>query len=230
MTDQLAFPYNPTRLNLLPVHEQPAHRVASNSEACTVSELLAVIIGGNQQLEVAERLVAHFGTINRLTLAHPNELLVIKGISIQTALRLKAALALGRRILDPEPERQAITSPASAADILMPRMAHKSQEFMLVVPVDTRNKVLDVIELYHGSLNSAAIRVGEVFKPAIQLNSASILIAHNHPSGDPTPSPEDINVTRSIVQAGKLLDIVLLDHLVIGNSRWVSLKERGLGF
>jgi DNA repair protein RadC len=87
-----------------------------------------------------------------------------------------------------------------------------------------------VIEIYHGSLNSSMVRVGELFKPALQRNAASILIAHNHPSTDPTPSPEDVSVTRAIVQAGKLLDVSVVDHLVIGLSRWVSLKEKGLGF
>jgi len=101
---------------------------------------------------------------------------------------------------------------------------------MVVMPLDTRNRMLDVIEIYHGSLNSSMVRVGELFKPALQRNAASILIAHNHPSTDPTPSPEDVSVTRAIVQAGKLLDVTVVDHLVIGLSRWVSLKEKGLGF
>jgi DNA repair protein RadC len=109
-------------------------------------------------------------------------------------------------------------------------LAHREQEYMVVMPLDTRNRMLDVIEIYHGSLNSSMVRVGELFKPALQRNAASILIAHNHPSTDPTPSPEDISVTRAIVEAGKILDISVLDHLVIGLSRWVSLKEKGLGF
>jgi DNA repair protein RadC len=109
-------------------------------------------------------------------------------------------------------------------------LAHREQEYMVVMPLDTRNRMLDVIEIYHGSLNSSMVRVGELFKPALQRNAASILIAHNHPSTDPTPSPEDVSVTRAIVQAGKLLDVSVVDHLVIGLSRWVSLKEKGLGF
>lgn len=222
--------YQATRLKLLPLKEQPAHRLVTSPSACTLAELLSVIIGGNEQIEIAERLLAKFGTINRLVLAHPNELLSVKGISVQTALRLKAALTLGRKLLEPEEERPVIHSPADAANILMPRMAHQSQEFMLIMTLDTRNRVLDIVELYHGSLNSASIRVGEVFKPAIQMNAAAIVVSHNHPSGDPVPSPEDVNVTRAIVQAGKLMDIDVLDHLVIGNSRWISLKERGLGF
>lgn len=96
--------------------------------------------------------------------------------------------------------------------------------------LDTRNQVQDIVELYHGSLNSSEVRVGEVFKPAVRRNAASILVVHNHPSGDPTPSPDDVTVTRAMVEAGKLLDIELLDHLVIGQNRFVSMKERGLGF
>jgi len=95
---------------------------------------------------------------------------------------------------------------------------------------EPRNRVIDIVEIYHGSLNSAQVRVGELFKPAIQRMSAAIILVHNHPSGDPTPSPDDVAVTRAVVQAGKLLDIDTLDHLVIGRGRFVSLKERGLGF
>ena len=90
--------------------------------------------------------------------------------------------------------------------------------------------MLDISEIYHGSLNSSMVRVGEVFKPALQRNAASVLVAHNHPSSDPTPSPEDVTVTRAIVQAGKLLDVSVVDHIICGLSRWVSLKEQGLGF
>jgi len=90
--------------------------------------------------------------------------------------------------------------------------------------------VLDILTIYHGSVNSSQVRIGEVFKPAIQRNAPALIVIHNHPSGDPTPSPDDVAVTRAMVQAGKLLDVDILDHLVIGGNRWISLKERGLGF
>ena len=96
--------------------------------------------------------------------------------------------------------------------------------------LDIRNHVLDIVEIYQGSINSSQVRVGEVFQAAIRRLSPAIIVVHNHPSGDPTPSPDDVAVTRAMVQAGKLLDVSLLDHLVIGQGRWVSLKERGLGF
>ena len=218
------------RLKALPLREQPAFRVAQDSDACSLAELLAVIIGGSSQIEAADRLLAQFGSIQKIAQAHVNEISGIPGVSNLTALRLKAALALGRKLLQPEDTRPNIHSPGDAAQILMPMLAHREQEYMVVMPLDTRNRMLDVVEVYHGSLNSSMVRIGELFKPALQRNAAAILIAHNHPSTDPTPSPEDVSVTRAIVQAGKLLDVSVLDHLVIGLSRWVSLKEKGLGF
>jgi DNA repair protein RadC len=109
-------------------------------------------------------------------------------------------------------------------------MSLLEQEHMRVLLLDTKNRVVAAREVYIGSLNTSLIRVGELFKEAVRANSASLIVVHNHPSGDPTPSPEDVAVTKQIVEAGRLLDIDVLDHLVIGQGRWVSLKERGLGF
>jgi DNA repair protein RadC len=204
--------------------------VARDSDACSLAELLAVIIGGSTQIEAAEWLLSRFGSIRKIAQAHVDEISRVPGISNQTALRLKAALALGRKLLQPEDDRPTIHSPGDAAQILMPMLAHREQEYLMVMMLDTRNRMLDVAEVYHGSLNSSMVRVGEVFKPALQRNAASVLVAHNHPSSDPTPSPEDVTVTRAIVQAGKLLDVSVVDHIVCGLSRWVSLKEKGLGF
>jgi DNA repair protein RadC len=234
MTDTLfttpPTPYSTPKVKALPIREKPAYRVATGAETCNLAELLAVIIGGSEQIETAERLLARFDTLHKLAGAHVNEIAGVKGVGGQTALRLKASLALGRKLLEPEDERPQINSPSTAAALLMPRMAQRLQEYLLVITCDTRNRVLDITEVYHGSLNSAAVRVAEVFKPAVQQNAAAIIVAHNHPSGDPDPSPEDVSITRAIVQAGKLLDISVLDHLIIGNPNWVSLKEKGLGF
>lgn len=104
------------------------------------------------------------------------------------------------------------------------------KEHLRVLLLDRRNRVLDIEEVYEGSVNSSQVRVGEVFRAAVGRLASAIVVIHNHPSGDPTPSPDDVAVTRAIVQAGKLLDVEVLDHLVIGQGRWVSLKERGLGF
>jgi DNA repair protein RadC len=148
------------------------------------------------------------------------------------ASQLMAAIELGNRIASTPPdERQPIASPSDAANLLMYRMAALDQEYLFVILLDTRNRVIGhPLEVYHGSLNTSLIRVGEVFREAIRVNAAGLIVAHNHPSGDPSPSPEDVAVTRALVEAGKLLDIDVLDHLVFGRYRFVSLKERGLGF
>jgi DNA repair protein RadC len=104
------------------------------------------------------------------------------------------------------------------------------QEHFRVLLLDTRNHLIRTVEVYQGSLNTSLIRVGEVFKEAVRSNAAAIIVVHNHPSGDPTPSPDDVGVTRALVEAGRLLDIEVLDHLVIGKNRFVSLKAKGLGF
>ncbi len=127
-------------------------------------------------------------------------------------------------------ERTQIKSPSDMAALLMVEMSHLDQEELRVVCLDTKNRVQKIATVYVGSLNASIVRVGEVFKEAIRLNSAAIIVAHQHPSGDPTPSPEDVLVTRQIVEAGHLLDIPCLDHLVVGKGRFVSMRERGLGF
>ena len=224
-------PYAPPRVKLLPLRDQPAYRVAQNTASCSLVELLAAVIGGAQQIEIAEALLARFTDIRTLSRAHVAEIASIRGIGQPTAVRIKAALALSQRLMTPEDERPLIHSPADAAALVQYEMSVLEQEYLKVFLLDTRNRVMDIVEVYHGSLNSAMIRVAEIFKPAIQRQAASLIVAHNHPSGDPTPSPDDVAVTRAIVQAGKLLDIEVLDHLVIGASgKWVSLKERGLGF
>ena len=127
-------------------------------------------------------------------------------------------------------ERPAIHSPQDAFDILRCFLGGLDHEELWVMNLDTRNRVMHLVKLYQGSVNSSQVRVAEVFRAAITDNAPAILLAHNHPSGDPSPSPDDVSVTRAILQAGKLLDIDLLDHLVVTHDRFVSLKERGMGF
>ena len=223
--------YRPTKLKTLPLRDQPAYRVTSNAAACSLAELLAAVVGGAQQIEVAEGILARFGgDVQRIYKAHVVELASVRGVGQQTAVRIKAALALGLRLTEPTGERPVINSPADAAALVQHEMSLLEQEFLRVMLLDTRNRLLDIVEVYHGAVNSSQVRLAEVFKPAIQRMAPAILVCHNHPSGDPTPSPDDVAVTRAMVQAGRLLDVDLLDHLVIGGSRYVSLKERGLGF
>lgn len=166
--------------------------------------------------------------LRRLAVTEPHEL--------HTALRQSEPpqevldLLNTLRVLLTPTKREKIRSPSDVAALLMVEMAHLDQEQLRTVLLDTKNNVQEIVTVYIGSLNSAEIRIGEVFKAAVRWNSAALIVAHNHPTGEPTPSPEDILVTRQIVEAGKLLDIECLDHLVIGQGRFVSMRERRLGF
>ncbi|MBM3272538.1 DNA repair protein RadC [Candidatus Kaiserbacteria bacterium] len=216
----------------LPLREQPAQRVLADSRACNNVELLAALIGGPHQIETATALLAKFDSVFGIVSASVADIASVRGIGNTTAARLKAALELGLRAMHAQPERVQINSPADAANVLRPCFLGQEQEHVYVLMLDTRNRVIgQPVLVYKGSLNMSMIRVGELFREAIRWNAASIIMAHSHPSGDPSPSPDDVAVTRMVVEAGKLLDIAAHDHLIIGSgTRFVSLKERGLGF
>jgi DNA repair protein RadC len=127
-------------------------------------------------------------------------------------------------------EQPSIHSPADAANLLMYEMMNLSQEHLRIILLNTRNRVIAIPTVYIGSLNTSVVRLAEVFKPAIVNNAAAVIVVHNHPSTDPSPSPEDVSVTRHLVQTGEMLSIPVLDHIILGRNRFVSLKERQLGF
>lgn len=220
----------------LPPGERPRERLLHyGAGALGTAELLAIILrvgtGGENVVHLAERLLAQYEGLPGLAQATMEELCQVKGLGEAKATQIKAALELGRRLLVAAPhERPQVLAPADAANLLMAEMSLLPQEHLRTVLLDTRNRVLKVHTVYVGSLNLTAVRVGEVFREAIRSNSAAIILVHNHPSGDPTPSPDDVQVTRQIVEAGSLLNIDVLDHLIIGRQRFVSMKERGLGF
>jgi DNA repair protein RadC len=227
--------YHP-RLQDLPAHDRPRERLYYQGPAALKEEELVAIIlrTGTRDvpvLDLARKLLARYGGLGGLARVGATELVGFNGLGMAKAVELQAALELGRRLagLHPE-ERPTVRSPADLANLLMPEMAHLEQEHLKVVLLNTKNQVLGAPEVYVGSLNTSVVRVAELFREAIRQNSAAVIVVHNHPSGDPTPSPEDVAVTRQIVDAGQLLDIEVLDHLVIGHQRYVSLKERGLGF
>ncbi len=223
--------YQRTDVNALPLRDRPARRVIADSSACNTVELLAAIVGGPRQIETATALLTKFGSPQGIVSASVADIANGRGIGDATAARIKAALELGLRATAMLPEKFQINSPADAYRILNPCFVGREQEYLFVLMLDTRNRVLgEPVEIYHGSLNTAMIRVGELLREAIRRNAASSVVDHNHPSGDPSPSPDDMAVTRLMVEAGKLLDIPLQDHLVIGAGRFVSLKERGPGF
>ena len=181
--------------------------------------------------DTALAVLNQFPTLEDIARASYAELEDVACISKPSAARIRAALELGRRLVSTMPhERPSITSPADAANLVMSEMSLLEQEQLRVILLDTRNRVQGIQTIYQGSLNTMMVRIAELFREAIRANCAGIIVVHAHPSGDPSPSPEDVALTRDLVQAGKLLSVEVLDHLVIGKGNFVSLHERGLGF
>jgi DNA repair protein RadC len=221
------------RIRDLPAADQPLYRLEQHgSSALSNAELLALVLGRGDALDLAQDLLIRFGSLHQLARANQQALTRVRGIGPAQAARLAAALELSRRLQLPDGEEPPrITCPSDAVALLAPAMAALDQEELRVMLLDTRNRVMGMRSIYKGSLNTSVVRVGEIFRPAIEAPAAAIIVAHNHPSQDASPSPEDVHVTKQIVQAGKLLDIELLDHLIIAaGGRYVSLKERSLGF
>lgn len=241
MTTQLSFGYLPQqqtaamprrRVCDLPAEERPLYRLHhAGSSALATTELLALVLGTAEAPGLSADLLGAFGSLHQLARASKTQLMKIHGIGEAQAGRLVAMLELSRRLQEPPAgERPRVTSPADGANLLIGRMSHLQQEELWVILLDTRNRVLGTPSIYRGSLNTSVVRIGEVFRPAVEAPAAAVIVAHNHPSGDPSPSPEDISVTKQLVQAGNLLGIEMLDHLIIAAHGFTSLKEKGLGF
>ena len=216
--------------------DRPRERLIYNGAAAlNNAELLAIILRvgskGENVVRLAEKLLSQQGGLLGLAQMSVEAMAAIPGMGVAKSTQVKAALELGRRLLLAGPNQRAqICSPADVANLLMLEMGFLEKEELRAVLLDTKNFVHRIAPVYAGSLNAAVIRVGEVFRDAVRANCAAIIVVHNHPSGDPAPSPEDVRVTEQLVEAGKLLDIAVLDHVIIGRNRFVSLKERGLGF
>ncbi|HEX2916104.1 MAG TPA: DNA repair protein RadC [Chloroflexia bacterium] len=220
----------------MPSEDRPREKLSRfGPGSLTDSELLAILlrtgVQGENVLTLSQRLLRDYGGLTGLSRVPLSQLCELRGMGEAKATMLKAALEIGRRLLLAEPDqRLQVRSPGDLANPLMLEMAGLEQEHLKLVMLDNKNRVLKMQTMYVGTINSSHIRIAEVFREAIRQNAAGIIIAHNHPSGDPTPSPEDVRVTEELIKAGKLLDIELLDHLVIGHQRFVSLRERRLAF
>ena len=229
-TDHTAAPR--LRLCDLPAEERPLYRLQQHgSDALSTTELLALLLGSADGPGLAQELLSQYGSLHQLARTSQERLKQFRGIGQAQAARLMACLALSRRLqAPPAEEKTRVTSPADGANLLLSRLRHLEQEEVHVLLLDTRNYVIGTQCIYRGSLNSSTIRIGEIFRLALDATAAALILAHNHPSGDPSPSPEDVGVTRKIVEAGKLLSVEVLDHLIIGNGIFASLKEQGLAF
>ncbi|CAI6082349.1 RadC family protein [Cohnella sp. JJ-181] len=220
-------------LREMPETERPRERMQSlGAAALSHAELLAILLRtgtkNESAIHLAQRILNECGGLRRLAERSWEELTHIKGIGPAKALELQASIELGRRMSRARlPQMPRIHRPQDASELLMEEMRHLREERFVCLFLDTKNQVIAIETLSVGSLSAAIVHPREVYRAAIRRSSASIICAHNHPSGDPTPSAEDIALTKRLAEAGTLVGIELLDHLVIGDNRFVSLKELG---
>jgi DNA repair protein RadC len=219
-----------------PPTERPRERLALRGVGgLSTAELIGLVWGsgtrGRSAVDLAAETLARHDGLTGLARTTELELATIQGIGPAKAAQLVAAFELGRRLLADWPvARWTVRGPADVADRLILQMGRLEREELRVVILDTKNHVHRVVTVYQGNLSASLVRVGEVFRDAVRLNAAGLILVHNHPSGDPTPSPDDMHLTAEVLAAGRLLDIALLDHLVIGHDAYVSMRDRGVAF
>ena len=220
----------------IPAEERPRERLAARGAAgLTTAELIALVWGSGARglgaVDLAEEALARHDGLAGLARASDLELIDLPGVGTAKAAQLTASFELGRRLLADWPSgRWTIRSPHDVADRLILQMGRLEREELRVVLLNTKNVVQKVVTVYQGNVSSSLVRVGELFRDAVRINASGVILVHNHPSGDPTPSPDDLHLTAAALAAGRLLDIQLLDHLVIGHDVYVSLRDRGVAF
>ena len=224
----------PPMIKELPADERPREKMKERgAQALGNSELLAILLrtgtAAESALRLAENLLDRAGGLAGLGHATLEEVEQVRGIGEAKAVTLLAALELGRRVDSLAPlDRTAVRTPDVVAALLLPRFRYESRESFVAVLLSTKNHVLKTPVISVGSLNASIVHPRELFREAINASAAAVIVAHNHPSGDPTPSPEDVSLTRKLVEAGKILDIPVLDHVVLGDGKYVSFKEKGI--
>jgi DNA repair protein RadC len=220
----------------LPAAERPRERLTLHGPGgLSAAELIAVVWGtggaGRSALDLAEEALARHAGVGALARATDAELAAIPGIGVAKAGRLAAAFELGRRsIADWPAGRWTIRSPGDVAGRLLVEMGRLEREELWVLALNAKNVVQRVSHVYAGNVSASLVRVGELFRDAVRLDASGAILVHNHPSGDPTPSPDDLHLTAEAIAAGRLLDVDVLDHVVIGHDAWVSLRDRGVTF
>jgi DNA repair protein RadC len=215
----------------LPSNERPRERLQHfGPQSLSTAELLAIVLRtgtrGDNALELANKLLTKYGGLSGLVRADFRELCAEYGMGVAKSAQVKAALEVGRRLgLLQADARYKIRTPADAANLVMMDLAYLDTEQMRILLLDAKSQLVEKISSYQGTANSSVLRAAEVFRPAVIRNCPGLILCHNHPSGDPTPSAEDIETTKQLVEAGRILDIELVDHIIIGHQRFVSLKE-----
>ena len=220
----------------IPPPERPRERLSSRGPSgLTAAELIGLVWGSGSPrmgvVSLAEEALARFDGLIGLARASAPEIEAIPGIGAAKSAQLLAAFELGRRQLADWPSgRWSVRSPRDIADRLVLQMGRLEREELWVVLLNTKNLVLRVVPVYRGNVSASLVRVGELFQDAVRVGASGVILVHNHPSGDPTPSPDDLHLTAEALAAGRLLDIEVLDHLVVGHDAWVSLRDRGVAF
>jgi DNA repair protein RadC len=218
----------------LPIAERPRERLQKfGAEALSAQEILALILGsgaGESVMVTAQRLLSQFGNLAGIAAASIEELSKVKGIGVAKATKIKASCELANRLNGGSEvaDKPKVKSPADIAGLVGNKLRNKQKEHFLAILLDTRNQVFKISEISVGSLDTNIVHPREVFKEVIAGSAASIIFAHNHPSGDCTPSTDDIELTKRLYQAGKIIGIDILDHIIIGNKNHLSLKSEGL--
>jgi len=218
----------------LPKPERPRERLKQfGPEALSAQELLALIIGRGVSkksvMTIAQELLIKFGNIKAISEATIEELSQIKGIGFAKAVQIKACFELGKRKdLEPELKDFDIKDPRSVVKAIRASIKDKTKEHFKLILLNARNKILGISTISIGSLNASIVHPREVFKDAIMHNAYSVVLAHNHPSGDPEPSEDDLTITKRFIEAGKILGIEVIDHIIITKTGFFSFKEKGL--
>ena len=225
-----------TMIRDLPRGERPRERLREvGPGSLSNSELIAILLRtglrGQSVLDLSGYLLARLGGLPGLARVSYGELCALKGVSDAKACQLLSAFELGRRLVSLSPEdRTIVRSAQDVANLMAAEMGFLDQEHLRVLLLSSKGAVMGVHEVYIGNVSSAIVRVAEVLRPAVRENCPSVIVVHNHPSGDPTPSPEDVLITRKIVAGGEMIDVEVLDHIIIGGQAHVSMKSKGLGF
>ena len=229
-----AAPRYDVRIREIPSDERPRERlIRYGADVLSTAELLAILLRtGTEQysaLGLANHLLSTFGSLRGVASATIEEMSQVHGIGPAKAAQIKAAIEFGRRLVSAAPEeRPKIRSPQDVYNLLGPTLRDQKREHFVALLLDTKGGVFRTRTVSVGDLSSSLVHPREVFTEAVRHSAASLIVAHNHPSGDPAPSPEDTAITRRLQEAGELLGIELLDHVIVGDSRWVSLREKGL--
>ncbi len=218
----------------LPISERPRERLQKfGAEALSAQEILALILGrgiaGESVMVTAQRLLSQFGSLKGITGASLEELAQIKGIGVAKASQLKAAFELTNRLESyfGDDDKPLVKTPEEVVGLVQGRLKGKKKEYFLALLLDTRNQLIRVAEISIGSLDSSIVHPREVFKEAISASAASVIFVHNHPSGDPEASEDDIRLTKRLTEVGEIMGIDVLDHVIIGGKKYLSLKREG---